>query len=68
MWIKRLVTLSSEWNTSELRHVMIALAIGPVVSPNTPPHSPIVSRYEQMNSTVELGNSHSQTRSRMLTK
>lgn len=29
MWMKRLVTLSSEWKTSEFRQVMIALASGP---------------------------------------
>lgn len=30
MWMNRLVTLSNEWKTSELRQVMIALAMGPV--------------------------------------
>ena len=29
--MKRLVTLSSEWKTSELRQVMMALARGPAV-------------------------------------
>jgi hypothetical protein len=28
-WINKLVTLSSEWKTRELRQVMIALARGP---------------------------------------
>jgi len=30
MWMKRLVTLSKEWNTSEFRQVIIALASGPI--------------------------------------
>ena len=32
MWMKREVTLSSEWNTNEFLHVMMADASGPIVS------------------------------------
>ena len=33
MWMKRLVTLSMEWKTSELRQVMMAMARGPKGEP-----------------------------------
>ena len=52
-----LTTLSIEWNTSELRHMMMAMAL-----------LPMMRQYVAMNKRFDCGNTQMLRTARMLTK